>query len=151
MNKIIFVDDYPVAIGSSGIETEVSFRNARLVNGEVVDVSTYTHFYIDDGGRKHVVSDAKYQYLECRINDELVIDEGLWRKKNASDDFITLYDKVDSTRRSLYAQVVDPLIAEAVVKRLKGNEAEAIELEKQGLAAREKIQLENPWPVNPEA
>ncbi|HFG1885800.1 TPA: phage tail protein, partial [Vibrio cholerae] len=54
-------------------------------------------------------------------------------------------------RRSLYFAMVDPLVSEANIKRLQGKEAEAIELERQAIAAREKIQLENPWPVNPEA
>ncbi|WP_393922349.1 hypothetical protein [Vibrio cholerae] len=76
--------------------------------------------------------------------------DGEW-VTDISAKYIDEFNAIDNIRRSLYAQVVDPLIAEAVVKRLKGNEAEAIELEKQGLAAREKIQLENPWPVNPEA
>ncbi|EOX4123545.1 hypothetical protein ACPF3Y_000142 [Vibrio cholerae] len=76
--------------------------------------------------------------------------DGEW-VTDLSAQYIDEFNAIDNTRRSLYVQVVDPLIAEAVVKRLKGNEAEAIELEKQGLAAREKIQLENPWPVNPEA
>ncbi|MCX9475935.1 hypothetical protein IG551_15925, partial [Vibrio cholerae] len=76
--------------------------------------------------------------------------DGEW-VTDLSAQYIDEFNAIDNTRRSLYAQVVDPLIAEAVVKRLKGNEAEALELEKQGLAAREKIQLENSWPVNPEA
>ncbi|HBN6942048.1 TPA: hypothetical protein L3323_001301 [Vibrio cholerae] len=74
--------------------------------------------------------------------------DGEW-VTDLSAQYIDEFNVIDNIRRSLYVQVVDPLIAEAVIKRLKGNEAEALELEKQGLAAREKIQLENPWPVNP--
>lgn len=45
-----------------------------------------------------------------------------------SAQYIDEFDAIDNIRRSLYVQVVDPLIAEAVVKRLKGNEAEALNL-----------------------
>lgn len=55
--------------------------------------------------------------------------------------------EVDSTRRSLYSSMVDPLISEANIERLQGNEEAAVELETQALAAREKIRTENPWPT----
>jgi len=43
----------------------------------------------------------------------------------------------------------DPLIAEAQIKRLSGNKAEADMSEAQALAARAKIQTEHPWPTPP--
>lgn len=70
---------------------------------------------------------------------------------NISNQYIAEFDQVDNLRRHLYFTMVDPLVSEANIKRLQGKEAEAIELERQAIAAREKIQLENPWPVNPEA
>lgn len=65
--------------------------------------------------------------------------------------YIADFDLVDSCRRSLYFSMVDPLISEANIKRLQGKDAEAIELEQQAMAAREKIQFDNPWPAVPEA
>ncbi|AOY47702.1 TPA: phage tail protein [Vibrio cholerae] len=76
--------------------------------------------------------------------------DGEW-VTDISAQYIAEFDQVDNLRRHLYFTIVDPLVFEANIKRMQGKEAEAIELEKQGLAAREKIQLENPWPVNPEA
>ncbi|EJH64588.1 hypothetical protein [Vibrio cholerae] len=70
---------------------------------------------------------------------------------NISNQYIDEFDQVDNMRRGLYFTMVDPLVSEANIKRLQGKEAEAIELERQAIAAREKIQLDHPWPVNPEA
>ncbi|EOX3438507.1 phage tail protein [Vibrio cholerae] len=76
--------------------------------------------------------------------------DGEW-VTDISDQYIAEFDQVDNLRRSLYFAMVDTLVSEANIKRLQGKEAEAIELERQAIAAREKIQLKNPWPVNPEA
>lgn len=70
---------------------------------------------------------------------------------NISNQYIAEFDQVDNLRRHQYFIMVDPLVSEANIKRLQGKEAEAIELERQAIAAREKIQLDHPWPVNPEA
>lgn len=43
----------------------------------------------------------------------------------------------------------NPLIAEAQIKRLSGNKAEADISGAQALAARAKIQTEHPWPTPP--
>lgn len=129
---------------------------------------------LDDLSGTYYIEDHRgtviYDTADCTVAETVTelgkIKEGFTDKKpktrwdkwidgewvtDLSAQYIDEFNAIDNIRRSLYAQVVDPLIAEAVVKRLKGNEAEALELEKQGLAAREKIQLENPWPVNPEA
>ncbi|ELE1937876.1 phage tail protein [Vibrio cholerae] len=76
--------------------------------------------------------------------------DGEW-VTDISAKYIAEFDQVDNLRRGLYFAMVDPLVSEANIKRLQGKEAEAIELERQAIAARAKIQLENPWPVNPEA
>ena len=57
--------------------------------------------------------------------------------------------QVDDIRRSLYSSMSDPLISEAIIERLKGNELAATELENQAIAASEKIRTENPWPSAP--
>ncbi|GIA04445.1 TPA: hypothetical protein ACYHOP_000803 [Vibrio cholerae] len=76
--------------------------------------------------------------------------DGEW-VTDISAKYIAEFDQVDNLRRGLYFAMVDPLVSEANIKRLQGKEAEAIELERQAIAAREKIQLDHPWPVNPEA
>lgn len=76
--------------------------------------------------------------------------DGEW-VTDISAKYIDEFNQVDNLRRSLYFAMVDQLASEANIKRLQGKEAEAIELERQAIAAREKIQLDHPWPVNPEA
>ncbi len=68
---------------------------------------------------------------------------------NESDKYIAEYDQIDNVRRSQYVQVCDPLFAEANIKRLQGFEDDARAIEAQALAARAKIQTENPWPTPP--
>ena len=79
------------------------------------------------------------------INDSWVTNE--------SNKYIAEYNQVDDARRVAYFQMVTPLIDEAKIKRdlIKTPEAiaEADELEQQALAARQKIQTENPWPTPP--
>ncbi|EOW9343723.1 phage tail protein [Vibrio cholerae] len=76
--------------------------------------------------------------------------DGEW-VTDISAKYIDEFNQVDNLRRGLYFNMVDPLVSEANIKHLQGKEAEAIELERQAIAAREKIQLDHPWPVNPEA
>lgn len=53
--------------------------NLRYVNGEIVDVSANTSWYIDDRGQKHIVNAAGRQALTCLLNDALIKDEsGTW-------------------------------------------------------------------------
>lgn len=72
---------------------------------------------------------------------------------NESNKYIAEYNQVDDARRAAYFQMVTPLIDEAKIKRdlIKTPEAiaEAEELDKQILAARQKVQSENPWPTPP--
>ncbi|EIK2268871.1 phage tail protein [Vibrio cholerae] len=104
-------------------------------------------------------------YSRKEIDEQELIPEG-WADKerktafdrwidgewvtDISAQYIADFDQVDNLRRHLYFTMVDPLVSEANIKRLQGKEAEAIELERQAIAARDKIQLENPWPLNPE-
>lgn len=77
---------------------------------------------------------------------------GLW-KPISQENFELEVIRVDDKRRNAYFQMVTPLMDEARIKRdLIGTPeaiAEADELEKQALAARQKIQTENPWPTPP--
>ncbi|MFS1908075.1 hypothetical protein BCU30_018200 [Vibrio lentus] len=74
--------------------------------------------------------------------------DGSW-VTNKSTQYIAECNQVDNVRRRLYAQICDPLIAEANIKRLQGFEDDAQTIEAQALAARDKIQAENPWPTQP--
>lgn len=77
---------------------------------------------------------------------------GAW-VTNESNKYIAEYNQVDDARRAAYFQMVTPLIDEAKIKRDLINTpesiAEAEQLEQQALAARLKIQSENPWPTPP--
>ena len=73
------------------------------------------------------------------INDAWVTD--------IQAEFEANINRIDSSRRSLYSSMSDPLISEANIERLQGNESAAVELENQAIAAREKIRTENPWPT----
>lgn len=73
---------------------------------------------------------------------------GAW-VTNQSNKYVAEYNQTDEIRRQLYSRMCDPLIAEAQIKRLSGNKAEADISEAQALAARAKIQIEHPWPKPP--
>ena len=68
---------------------------------------------------------------------------------NLANKYIHDFNQTDATRSNLYAQYCDPLMNEARIKRLQGKNTEADSLETQAIAARKKIETENPWPVNP--
>ncbi|MFA0113574.1 hypothetical protein AB4407_07780 [Vibrio sp. 10N.261.46.E11] len=74
--------------------------------------------------------------------------DGKW-VTNQSNKYVAEYNQTDEIRRQLYSRMCDPLIAEAQIKRLSGNKAEADISEAQALAARAKIQAEHPWPTPP--
>ncbi|WP_375751589.1 hypothetical protein [Vibrio sp. HN007] len=69
---------------------------------------------------------------------------------NENNKYIAEYNQIDDNRREAYSQMVSPLTEEAYIKRYIIATPEAIaeaeQLEQQALAAREKIQTENPWP-----
>ncbi|MCG9678752.1 hypothetical protein [Vibrio sp. Isolate24] len=95
--------------------------------------------------KKGFTPDKPQTEFDERINDAWVTNE--------SNKYIAEYNQVDDARRAAYFQVVTPLIDEAKIKRdlIKTPEAiaEADELDKHILAARQKIQTENPWPTPP--
>lgn len=56
-------------------------------------------------------------------------------------------DEVDTNRRAAYATDVDPLLAEATIKRAMGLVEQADALMAQAIAAREAIQVRYPKPA----
>ncbi|EOW9372158.1 phage tail protein [Vibrio cholerae] len=128
-----------------------------VVNGELVIKAPYvkvTAYLKSDCTKQKEFDDVTlvtdYYTLKKPATqfDEWIDDDWV---TNISNQYIAEFDQVDNLRRGLYFSMVDPLVSEANIKRLQGKEAEAIELERQAIAAREKIQLDHPWPVNPEA
>ncbi|CAM2803835.1 hypothetical protein VINE108274_02215 [Vibrio neptunius] len=69
---------------------------------------------------------------------------------DSSDKYIAEYNQVDDKRRTLYAQMCDPLKMEALDLMDEGKEAEALQLKQQAAGAKQKIKDENPWPTPPE-
>ena len=131
--------------------------SGRAINSEYIEDHRGTTIYDEsDCTKSEVVSelgpikdgftpDKPQTEFDERIN-------GAW-VTNESNKYIAEYNKVDDARRAAYLQIVTPLIDEAKIKRdlIKTPEAiaEAEELDKQILAARQKIQTENPWPTPP--
>ncbi|MCG9786311.1 hypothetical protein L1D61_04080 [Vibrio mediterranei] len=148
--KIIFDNDYPVAIGTHGIETNILFEKARFIDGVIIDASKLSEFFIDSGGRKHIVNEPNYQFLKCRLDDELVLDQNIWRTKTSSDTYQEQVQVVDGVRQSEYTQRVRPYLEEAEIKKHMGDETEYTRLMDLAVQEREQIQIENPWPTSPE-
>ncbi|EHU0382550.1 phage tail protein [Vibrio cholerae] len=128
-----------------------------VVNGELVIKAPYvkvTAYLKSDCTKQKEFDDVTLVTDDYTLKkpatqfDEWIDDDWV---TNISNQYIDEFDQVDNLRRGLYFAMVDPLVSEANIKRLQGKEAEAIELERQAIAAREKIQLDHPWPVNPEA
>ncbi|HFG1770853.1 TPA: phage tail protein [Vibrio cholerae] len=161
-----------------GYTTSQELPNVSLAENEylaMLDVSGKVHYWPDDKNcfwqvKKRFEKATAYLKSNCtqqkEFNDVTLVTDDYTLKEpatrfdewiddawvtNISNQYIDEFDQVDNLRRHLYFTMVDPLVSEANIKRLQGKEAEAIELERQAIAAREKIQLENPWPVNPEA
>ncbi|HGF7533675.1 TPA: phage tail protein [Vibrio cholerae] len=136
---------------------KINGQVVEIVNGELVIKASYvkiTAYLKSDCTKQKEFDDvtlvtADYTLKEPATRFDEWIDDA-W-VTNISNQYIAEFDQVDNLRRHLYFTMVDPLVSEANIKRLQEKEAEAIELERQAIAAREKIQLENPWPVNPEA
>ncbi|MCG9790682.1 hypothetical protein L1D61_26490 [Vibrio mediterranei] len=147
--KIVFNNDFPVATGTHGVETSISFDKARLVDGEIVDVSQFTQFFIDKGGRKHAVDLDSYQPLSCNIDDELVFDDGAWRIKTPLDFYQDSRDEVEKRRQNEYTSRVRPYLEEAKIKKYMGDQAEYTLLMDLAVQEREKIKAEHPWPTPP--
>ena len=58
-------------------------------------------------------------------------------------------DRITDARRIDYVKKTDPLLNEARIKRLLGEDEEADALEIEALTLRENIQTEFPYPVEP--
>lgn len=140
---------------NDAIAAKMAGRQAFVRDGELVIFSGVmrTIWNCEDYSRKEIdeqefIPDGWTDKERKTAFDRWI--DGEW-ETDISAKYIAEFDQVDNLRRHLYFTMVDPLVSEAKIKRLQGKEAEAIELERQAIAAREKIQLDHPWPVNPEA
>ncbi|EML0121258.1 phage tail protein [Vibrio cholerae] len=140
---------------NDALAAKMEGRKAFARNGELVIFSGVmrTIWNCEDGSTKEI--DEQELIPEGWTDKERKTAFDRWMDgewvTDISAKYIDEFNQVDNLRRSLYFAMVDPLVSEANIKRLQGKEAEAIELERQAIAAREKIQLDHPWPVNPEA
>jgi hypothetical protein len=130
------------------IDAEV-YSNLRFDGSKLVDISTLglTVFYIDSDGIKHIVEGDGWQELECKFNDALVFNEGLWRIQTSTDIYNDLYVDIDVARQSEYTNRVRPFLEEAEIKKFSGDMDEYNRLMNLALDEREKVQNEHPWPV----
>lgn len=77
---------------------------------KVVDARTIKNFYIDEAGVKHIIlHDPAWQPLVCNFDDELILDNNIWRIKNNSDKYYEEIDRIKAKRRSDYTREADPL------------------------------------------
>ncbi|EHV1351700.1 phage tail protein [Vibrio cholerae] len=140
---------------NEALAAKIAGRKAFVREGELVIFSGVmrTIWNCEDGSTKEI--DEQELIPEGWTDKERKTAFDRWMDgewvTDISAKYIDEFNQVDNLRRSLYFAMVDPLVSEANIKRLQGKEAEAIELERQAIAAREKIQLDHPWPVNPEA
>lgn len=93
---------------------------------------------------KSVVTDDYTIKIPLTEFDEWI--NGNW-VTNLDDKFHFDFEQVDDTRRRLYSEMVDPLMAEASVKEVLGKQQESALLTNQAIEARKKIQSENPYPI----
>jgi hypothetical protein len=57
----------------------IIYTSLRFDGTNLADASTYTTFYIDDKGRKHVTkSDTSWQQINCNFSDLLAQNNGSW-------------------------------------------------------------------------
>lgn len=124
----------------------------RLVDGQwqqIEDNRDKTIYNCEDCTQSEIVEKlgsikAGFTYNEPSTPyDEWIKDQWV---TNQSNKHIADFNQIDETRRGLYSRVCDPLIAEANIKRLQGDEQAAFEMEAQALAARVVIQNDHPWP-----
>ncbi|HGS5207095.1 TPA: phage tail protein [Vibrio cholerae] len=140
---------------NEALAAKMAGRKAFVRDGELVIFSGVmrTIWNCEDGSTKEIDEQELIPEGWTEKERKTAFDrwiDGEW-VTDISAKYIDEFNQVDNLRRSLYFAMVDPLVSEANIKRLQGKEAEAIELERQAIAAREKIQLDHPWPVNPEA
>jgi len=75
----------------SDIEIPMKLQNLplsqlRFDGQKIVDASTYTTFYVDENGTKHIIQhNPSWQELQCKFDDELVNENGVWRVKTKED------------------------------------------------------------------
>ena len=89
----------------------------RFNEKDIVDASTYTTFYIDKDGTKHIVQfDSNLQELKCNFDDELINDNDTWRVKT-TEDYLQDYkqQKKSKIKQAFLEACVKPLTVDDIL------------------------------------
>ena len=138
------VQTHNIELASSVDITKLRFDGVKCLD---MTIEERMSFFIDEYGRKHIVSNENWQPLECHFNDVLVKDNDVWRVRNAEDDYQDAYQAVDDARQAAYTAKVRPLLEEAEIKAHLGESDEYARLMDLAVVERESIQAELPWPA----
>lgn len=98
------------------------------------------------GSQAFPVPDNLDDFYQVEVENDFVIPAG-YRYDPGSGDFVAKplsATQVDQVRRAAYNTEVDPLMAEAQIKRAMGEEASADALVEQAIQARAAIQARYP-------
>ena len=93
-----------------------------------------------------LIQDKWTEQIPMSKFDEFINDKWI---KNKREEYISKFNEIDNKRRDLYSEIVDPFLQEAQIKRIiktKSSLEEALNIERQAIFLRKKIQDENPWP-----
>lgn len=76
------VDGWPIPDELSQLRLE----QLRLLSGKIIDARQNRQWFIDHGGRKHIIPGEGYQPLECALADRLHMDAGgNWRTSGIAE------------------------------------------------------------------
>ncbi|MGF1764921.1 hypothetical protein [Aliivibrio kagoshimensis] len=129
-------------------------ESGKAINSEYIEDHRGVTIYDESNGSHSEVVSELGPVKDGFILDKPTTQFDQWINNtwvtNLQNQYESEYNRVDDARRALYTTMVDPLFAEANVKALMGAATSEIdELNTQALAARQKIQTDNPWPVAP--
>jgi hypothetical protein len=93
---------------------QADYSKLRFDGSALIDISVlgFAVFYVDSNGVKHIIEGENWQELECRYDDALILDDGIWRVRNVADDYIGLLSSVLNEREAAYKTESDPLYME---------------------------------------
>jgi hypothetical protein len=90
------------------------YSKLRFDGSALIDISVlgFAVFYVDSNGVKHIIEGENWQELECRYDDALISDDGLWRVRNDTDLVIERLASTIAQREAAYKTESDPLYME---------------------------------------
>jgi hypothetical protein len=79
---------------------EIPLDELRFIDGEIVLAANFDKFYIDLAGIKHAANlTNNLQLVECDFTDELVLEDGGFRKKTTADGLKTEIEQARNNAR----------------------------------------------------